>query len=82
MAVESFYLPFALTHPLGDKITTTDTEKCAVRFGCDRFSQVGFASSRWSVEQDTFPGLPLAHEQVRELDGEDDGFLECFFCAL
>jgi len=66
-------VPFTLTHPLADQITTAHTEESAVGLGGNGFGKVRFTSSGGSVEQDTLPRLTLAGKQVRKLDGQDDG---------
>ena len=69
-------VPFTLTHPLADQVTTADTEESAVGLGGNGFGKIGFTSSGGSVEQDTLPGLALSGKQVGELDGKDDGLFQ------
>jgi len=38
--------------------------------------KIGFASSRRPVQQQPTPGLPLASEELRKLDWQDDSFLQ------
>jgi hypothetical protein len=75
-------IPFTLTHPLADQVTTADTEESAVGLGGNGFGEVGFTSSRRAVEQNTLPRLTLASEQVGELDGKNDGLLQGFLGLL
>jgi hypothetical protein len=70
------YIPFTLTHPLADQVTTADTEESAVGFGGNGFGKIRFTSSGGSVEQNTLPGLAFSGKQVGELDGKDDGLLQ------
>jgi hypothetical protein len=43
-------VPFTLTHPLADQVTTADTEESAVGLGGNGFGKVRFTSSRRTVE--------------------------------
>jgi hypothetical protein len=71
--------PFTLSHPLADQIGRTDAEKGTLGFGRDRLGEVTLTGSGRSVQEDAAPRGSFAGEEVRELDREDDGFLEGFF---
>jgi hypothetical protein len=62
-------VPFTLSHPFRDQVTTADAEKRAVRFRRNRLGQVGFPCPRRAIQKDPFPRLSLALEQMRELYG-------------
>ena len=44
--------------------------------------KIGFASPGRPVQQQPTPGLPLASEELRKLDGQDDSFLQGILCCL
>lgn len=77
-----FSLPFTLTHPLRYQVATTDAEEGAIRFGRNSLCKIGFSGTGGPVKQNALPRLPLASKQVRELDGENDRFLQGFLRAL
>jgi hypothetical protein len=76
------HLPFTLAHPFRNQVTTADTEECAVCFRCHGFGKIRLSCTGGTVKQDTLPGLALASEQVRELDGKNDCLFQSFFCLF
>ncbi len=44
--------------------------------------KIGFAGSRGPIQQQATPGLPLAREELRKLDWQDDSFLQGILCCL
>jgi hypothetical protein len=76
------HIPFGLSHPLANQITTTNTEKRTLRLCRNSLRQETLTRPRRSVEQDPAPRGPFPREEVGEFDGEDDGFFEGFFCLV
>lgn len=68
--------PLRLSHPLAHKVTTTNAEERALRLGRDGLREETLSRPWRSVKKDALPWRPLAGEEVRKLDGKDDGFLE------
>lgn len=75
-------VPFTLSHPFTDQVTTAHAEESAVCFGSHGLCEITLTSTRGTVEKDTFPRLSLAGEQMREFDGQDDCFLESLFSLI
>lgn len=74
--------PFRVTLPFTDEVRGTDTEEGALSFGCHGLCEITLSGSRWAVEEDTLPRSPLASEEMGELYGQNDGFLERRLCTL
>ncbi len=73
----------ALAEPLGEQIGRAHRkESGVVGLGGHGFGQVGLAGAGRSVEKNAAPWLALAGEQMRELDGQDDGLFERLFGVL
>lgn len=67
---------FGLADPLRDEVRRADGEEGRVGLGGAGLGEEGLARAGRAVEEDAFPGLADADEDVGELDGEDDGFFE------
>lgn len=68
--------------PLRDEIRRTDSKEGAVTLSGTGFGKVRLASTGRSIKQDTGPWLSRALEQLRELDRQNDSFLEGLFSTL
>lgn len=75
-------IPFRLAHPLAHQVRTAHAEKGAVRLGRDGLGQKRLSRPGRAVEEDALPRLPLADEEMGELDREDDGLLQRLLGAL
>lgn len=68
--------------PFADQITGAHTEERALRLRGDRLREVRLARPGWSVQQDTPPRCPFPGEEVRELDGQNNGLLQRLLGSL
>lgn len=71
--------PFRLSHPFTDQITRAHAEERRLALGRDRLGQERLARPRRAVQEDALPGRALAGEEMRELDGQDDGLAQGLF---
>ena len=68
-----------LAEPFGDQVGGRNGKERRLGLGRDRFREVTLARPRRPVEQDARPRLALAREELRELDGQDDGLFQGVF---
>lgn len=66
-----------LAQPLGHQIRTGHREECgAIGLGGDGLGQIGFTGTGRAEQQDALPRNPLASEELREFNRQDNGLLQ------